>query len=266
MRRSKLFSRTTRETPSDAEILSHKLMLKSGMIHQVASGVYTYMPLAWKSIKKIESIIREEMDRVNGQEIRMPVLQPLDIWDISGRADAYGSDLFRVQDRRDRDLVLAPTHEELLTNIIKTNVLSYKDLPILVYQIQTKFRDEPRPRGGLIRVREFDMKDAYSFDFDQDGLDQQYEIIQEAYKQIYKRCGLDIIIVEADSGAIGGKDSHEFVLISESGEDSIIICESCNYAANEEKAEFKKISKTISNNSIETVSYTHLTLPTNREV
>ena len=240
MRRSKLFSRTTRETPSDAEILSHKLMLKSGMIHQVASGVYTYMPLAWKSIKKIESIIREEMDRVNGQEIRMPVLQPLDIWDISGRADAYGSDLFRVQDRRDRDLVLAPTHEELLTNIIKTNVLSYKDLPILVYQIQTKFRDEPRPRGGLIRVREFDMKDAYSFDFDQDGLDQQYELIQEAYKQIYKRCGLDIIIVEADSGAIGGKDSHEFVLISESGEDSIIICESCNYAANEEKAQSNK--------------------------
>ena len=240
MRRSKLFSRTTRETPSDAEILSHKLMLKSGMIHQVASGVYTYMPLAWKSIKKIESIIRDEMDRVNGQEIRMPVLQPLEIWDISGRADAYGSDLFRVQDRRDRDLVLAPTHEELLTNIIKTNVLSYKDLPILVYQIQTKFRDEPRPRGGLIRVREFDMKDAYSFDYDQNGLDQQYDLIQEAYKQIYKRCGLEIVIVEADSGAIGGKDSHEFVLISESGEDSIIICESCNYAANEEKAQSNK--------------------------
>lgn len=240
MRRSRLFSRTTRETPSDADLISHKLMLKSGMIHQVASGIYTYMPLAWKAIRKIESIIRDEMNNVNGQEIRMPVLHPMDIWDISGRADAYGPDLFRLQDRRDRDLVLAPTHEELLTNIVKTNVLSYKDLPILIYQIQTKFRDEPRPRGGLIRVREFDMKDAYSFDYDQDGLDQQYDAIQKAYKQIYKRCGLDIVIVEADSGAIGGKDSHEFVLISESGEDSIIICESCNYAANEEKAQSNK--------------------------
>ncbi|MBN18761.1 MAG: proline--tRNA ligase [Chloroflexi bacterium] len=240
MRRSKLFTRTTRETPSDAEIISHKLMLKSGMVHQVASGVYTYMPLAWKSIRKIEYIIRDEMDKVNGQEIRMPVLQPLDIWDISGRAEAYGPDLFRLHDRRDRDLVLAPTHEELLTNIIKTNVLSYKDLPVLIYQIQTKFRDEPRPRGGLIRVREFDMKDAYSFDYDQNGLDLQYDAIQKAYKQIYKRCGLDIVVVEADSGAIGGKDSHEFVLISDSGEDSIIICKSCNYAANEEKAQFNK--------------------------
>ena len=140
MRRSRLFSRTTRETPSDADLISHKLMLKSGMIHQVASGIYTYMPLAWKSIRKIESIIRDEMNNVNGQEIRMPVLHPMDIWDISGRADAYWPDLFRLQDRRDRDLVLAPTHEELLTNIIKTNVLSYKDLPILVYQIQTKFK------------------------------------------------------------------------------------------------------------------------------
>ena len=240
MRWSQLFGKTLREDPSEAEMASHRLMLKAGMIYQVSSGVYSYQPLAWRSLRKIEQIIREEMDAAGGQELRMSVLQPRELWEESGRAEAYGPDLFALRDRRERPLVMAPTHEELLTSIVKANVHSYRDLPVMLYQIQTKFRDEPRPRGGLIRVREFDMKDAYSFDVDEEGLDTSYQSMVRAYRSIYARCGLSAIMVEADSGAIGGKDSHEFILLADSGEDTIILCQSGDYAANLEKATFVK--------------------------
>ncbi len=238
MRISKLFGKTLREEPAEAELVSHRLMLRAGLIYQVSSGVYSYMPLAWRSLRKIEQIIREEMDAAGGQELRMPVLQPRELWVESGRTEAF--DLFTLQDRRDRSLVLAPTHEEVLTTMVKANVHSYRDLPLILYQIQTKFRDEPRPRGGLLRVREFDMKDAYSFDIDEEGLDLSYQAMVQAYKNIYARCGLAAIIVEADSGPIGGKDSQEFILLAESGEDTIFLCESCGYAANAERAVFAK--------------------------
>ena len=240
MRVSKLFGKTLRDDPSEAEIASHRLMLRAGLISQVASGVYSYLPLAWRSLRKIEQIIREEMDAAGGQELRLPVLQPVEIWETSGRSAVFGNDMFRVQDRRERPMVMAPTHEEVLTSHVKANVNSYRDLPLILYQIQTKFRDEPRPRGGLIRVREFDMKDAYSFDADDEGLDRSYQAMVRAYKRIYERCGLDTIMVEADSGAIGGKDSHEFIALAEVGEDTVVLCGSCGYAANVERAAFKK--------------------------
>ena len=240
MRLSKLFGKTLRESPAEAELASHSLMVQAGMIYQVSSGIYSYLPLAWRSLRKIEQIIREEMDAAGGQEIRLSVLQPRELWEATGRAEAYGPDLFTLVDRRERNLVMAPTHEELLTSMVKANVHSYRDLPLVLYQIQTKFRDEPRPRGGLIRVREFDMKDAYSFDLDDEGLDLSYQAMVQAYKNIYARCGLSAIMVEADSGAIGGKDSHEFILLADAGEDSILLCETCEYAANAEKAEFAK--------------------------
>ncbi len=241
MRVSKLFGKTQREDPAEAELASHKLMLRAGMIHQVGSGIYGYLPLAWRSLRKLEQIIREEMDSAGGQEVRLSVLQPRELWDATGRTEAFGDDLFTLQDRRDRTLVVAPTHEEELTGMVKANVGSYRDLPKLLYQIHTKFRDEPRPRGGLIRVREFDMKDAYSFDADDHGLSKSYDRMVEAYKAIYSRSGMDVIQVEADSGAIGGKDSHEFVLLSDAGEDTVVVCQSCGYAANVEKAVFRKV-------------------------
>ena len=244
MRVSRLFGKTLRDDPAEAELASHRLMLRAGMIYQVASGIYSYMPLAWRSLRKIEQIIREEMDAVGGQEVRMPVIQPQELWDESGRTDIMGPSLFRLKDRRGRPLVLAPTHEEVLTGMVKANVNSYRDLPLVVYQIQTKFRDEPRPRGGLIRVREFDMKDAYSFDADDEGLDKSYKSMIKAYNNIYRRCGLDVVMVEADSGAIGGKDSHEFILLADAGEDTIIICPQSHYYANAEKAVFQKPEQT----------------------
>ena len=240
MRMSRLFGKTQRNDPAEAELASHRLMLRAGMIYQASAGVYSYLPLAWRALRKIEQIIREEMDTAGGQEIRMSALQPQEIWDESGRSVIMGSELFRLRDRRDRPLVLAPTHEELLTYMVKANVHSYRDLPLIIYQIQNKFRDEPRPRGGLIRVREFDMKDAYSFDPDQAGLDISYDAMVQAYKNIYRRCGLDVIAVEADSGAIGGKDSSEFILLADGGEDTVLICSGCDYAANAEKAVFAK--------------------------
>ena len=240
MRVSRLFGKTQREDPAEAELASHKLMIRAGMIHQVGSGLYAYLPLAWRSLRKIEQIIREEMDAAGGQEVRLSVLQPREMWDATGRTEAFGDDLFTLQDRRDRTLVIAPTHEEELTGMVKANVGSYRDLPKLLYQIHTKFRDEPRPRGGLIRVREFDMKDAYSFDASDEGLAESYDRMVEAYKAIYSRSGMDVIQVEADSGAIGGKDSHEFVLLSDAGEDTVVVCEACGYAANVEKAVFRK--------------------------
>ena len=198
------------------------------------------MPLALRSLRKIEQIIREEMDREGGQELRMPALQPQSIWDESGRTEILGDEMFKLRDRRDRPLVMAPTHEEVLTHMVKANVHSYRDLPLILYQIQTKFRDEPRPRGGLLRVREFDMKDAYSFDANEAGLDDSYRAMVQAYNAIYERCGLSTTMVEADSGAIGGKDSHEFIALSESGEDTVLICDGGDYAANVERAAFKK--------------------------
>ena len=236
MRVSRLFGKTLRDDPAEAEIASHRLMLRAGLIDQVVSGVYSYLPLAWRSLRKIEQIIREEMDAAGAQELRLPALQPQDIWDRSGRNEILGEDMFRLSDRRDRPLVIAPTHEEVLTNLVAANVSSYRGLPVTLYQIQTKFRDELRPRAGLIRVREFDMKDAYSFDGDDDGLDASYAAMRGAYRRIYERCGVSAVMVEADSGIIGGKDSQEFMALAEAGEDTIIFCDSCEYAANAEVA------------------------------
>ncbi|MBA7549909.1 Proline--tRNA ligase [subsurface metagenome] len=207
------------------------------MIHQVAAGVYSYLPLAWRALKKIENIIRDEMDKAGGQELMMPALQPLELWQKTGRDLAFGKSLFTFSDRRDRKLALGPTHEEVMAKMASYNVQSYRDLPLLAYHIQTKFRDEPRPRGGLLRVREFTMKDLYSLDADEEGLDQSYNKMLQAYKNIYARCGLPALLVEADSGAIGGKDSHEFMVIIESGEDEVIYCPDCKYAANTDKAQ-----------------------------
>ncbi|MFC1904479.1 proline--tRNA ligase [Chloroflexota bacterium] len=240
MRISKLFGKTQREIPAEADTISHQLLLRTGMINQVAAGVYAYLPLAWRALKKIENIIREEMDAAGGQELAMPVLQPLELWQETGRDQAFGKSLFILTDRRERKLALGPTHEEIITTLVSHNVQSYRDLPLLLYQIQTKLRDEPRPRGGLLRVREFTMKDLYSFDTDEEGLDQSYNKMLLAYRNIYDRCGLPALLVEADSGAIGGKDSHEFMVIAESGEDEIIHCPSCQYAANAEKAQSNK--------------------------
>ncbi len=240
MRISKLFGKTQREVPAEADTVSHQLLLRAGMISQVATGVYSYLPLAWRALRKIENIIREEMNKAGGQELSMPVLQPLELWQKTGRDQAFGKGLFVLSDRRDRKLALGPTHEEVITQLVSHNVHSYRDLPQLLYQIQTKFRDEPRPRGGLIRVREFTMKDLYSFDADEAGLDQSYDKMLQAYQNIYARCGLPTLLVEADSGAIGGKDSHEFMVIAESGEDEIIYCSNCQYAANVDKAQSVK--------------------------
>jgi len=240
MRLSKLFGKTQREIPAEADTISHQLLLRAGMISQVAAGVYSYLPLAWRVLRKVESIIRDEMDRAGGQELALPVLQPLELWQESGRDRNFGPSLFTLRDRRQRALALGPTHEEVITQLVAHHVQSYRDLPLLLYQIQTKFRDEPRPRGGLIRVREFSMKDLYSFDADEVGLDLSYRKMLTAYTNLYRRCGLPAVLVEADSGAIGGKDSHEFILMAESGEDEIVRCPECGYAANTEKAESNK--------------------------
>ena len=240
MRLSQLFGKTLRQTPSEAENVSHRLLLRTGMIYQVAAGAYSYLPLGWRALKKVENIVREEMDAIGGQELHMSVLQPLELWQETERDQAFGQSLFTVSDRRDRKLVLGPTHEEVAAEMVKRNVQSYRDLPLLLYQIQTKFRDEPRPRGGLMRVREFIMKDMYSFDTDEEALDASYTRIAGAYRRIYERCGLPAIVVDADSGAIGGKESQEFILPADSGEDQILYCSDCDYAANVEKAEGMK--------------------------
>ena len=236
MRVSKLVTKSLRDDPPEAETASHRLMLRAGLIYQVAAGIYASLPLAFKSLRKIENIIREEMDRAGGQELLMPALQPLELWEQTGRGAAFGDNLFSLEDRRGRPMVLAPTHEEVVTGIVKANVQSYRDLPVILYQIQTKFRDELRPRAGLIRVREFVMKDAYSFNADEESLDDSYQAMAQAYKNIYRRCGLPVLMAEADSGAIGGKDSHEFILATPTGEDTVITCPACGYTANSEKA------------------------------
>ncbi len=221
-------------------MVSHQLLLRAGFIQQVAAGIFSYLPLGWRSMDKIKRIIREELDATGAQEINMPVVQPRELWEESGRADTFIPPLATFIDRRDRAMVLAPTHEEVCTVMAKAHLISYRDLPVNVYHIQTKFRDEPRPRAGLLRVREFEMKDAYTFDADEAGLDKSYQTMIDAYKRIFARCGMEVVMVEADSGVIGGKDSNEFILVAEGGEDTVLDCVRCEYAANSEKAEFRK--------------------------
>ena len=237
MRMSNLLIPTLREVPAEAEIISHKLMLRAGLIRKTAAGLYSYLPLAYRVIKKVEGIIREELDRKGGQELLMPALQPAELWQESGRWNAYGPEMVRLTDRHKRQFCLGPTHEEVITDLVKKNVKSYKQLPLLLYQIQSKYRDEIRPRFGLMRSREFIMKDLYSFSASQECLDECYEKMYDAYSRIFARCGLQYRAVEADSGAIGGNSSHEFMVIADSGEDEVLYCTSCDYAANEERAE-----------------------------
>ena len=237
---STLFGRTLREAPAEAETDNHRLLLRAGLIVQLSAGVYSHLPLAWRVLRRIEDIIRDEMDRAGGQELQMPTIQPVELWKETGRDQVYGPVLFRLQDRRKRELVLAPTHEEAVTDLFRRTVQSYRELPLNVYQFQTKFRDEPRPRGGLVRVRQFIMKDAYSFDIDEASFQRSYDAMALAYRNIFQRSGVPTIPVEADSGAVGGKMSQEFVFLSEIGEDRIALCRVCGYAANLERAEFRR--------------------------
>ena len=241
MRVTRSFGKTFREAPAEAEMVSHQLLLRAGFIQQVAAGIFSCLPLGWRSMDKIKRIIREELDATGAQEINMPVVQPRELWEESGRADTFIPPLATFIDRRDRAMILAPTHEEVCTVMARAHLISYRDLPVNVYHIQTKFRDEPRPRAGLLRVREFEMKDAYTFDADEAGLDRSYAIVIEAYERIFARCGMGVVMVEADSGVIGGKDSDEFILIADSGEDTVLDCARCRYAANGEKAVFRKV-------------------------
>jgi len=236
LRSSQLFYPTLREVPSEAEVISHQLLLRAGFIRKASGGVYTYLPLAYRVIKKIENIVREEMDRAGGQEVLMPIMQPAELWQKSGRWEVYGDEMFRLQDRHKRYFALGPTHEEIITTLVDGDVHSYRDLPLLLYQIQNKYRDEIRPRFGLMRGREFVMKDLYSFDIDDEGLDVSYQKMYHAYNQIFTRLGLKYRVVEADSGAIGGNESHEFMVLADSGEAEIVYCDNCDYAANVEKA------------------------------
>lgn len=236
MKMSSLFAPTLREDPAEAETISHKLMLRAGMIRKVAAGVYNFLPLGYRVIKKIEQIIREEMDAKGGQELFMPALQPAELWKRSGRWDVYGPELMRLVDRNGREFCLGPTHEEVITTLVSENVRSYRELPLLLYQIQTKFRDEIRPRFGVMRAREFLMKDLYSFDRDEEGMNRSYYAMYDAYCRVFKRCGLAFKVVEADPGAIGGTSSHEFMVLAKTGEEEIIYCDSCDYAANTNQA------------------------------
>ena len=240
MRMSRLFGKTLRQTPAETETPSHQLLLRAGLVHQVAAGVYAFLPIAWRALQRIERVIREEMDAAGGQELLMPAIHPIEIWQASGRDRTMADVLFRFSDHRDREFVLGPTHEEIIVELFKRNVRSYRDLPLLVYQIQQKFRDEPRPRGGLIRLRQFTMKDLYSFDTDFDGLDVSYGKMFDAYSRVFERCGVPTVPALADSGAMGGRDTHEFVFLTEHGEDSCLLCPGCGYAANAEVAAFVK--------------------------
>ena len=229
---TKLYAPTLREVPSDADVVSQQLMLRAGFMRKTANGLYSFLPLGWRSIKKIEAIVREEMDRASAQEIMMPILQPAEIWKESGRWNAYGAEMMRINDRHDNEFCLGPTHEEMITTLVKNEINSYRQLPVNLYQIQSKFRDERRPRYGLMRSREFIMKDAYSFDMDEAGLEESYKSMYDAYTRIFTRCGLTFRPVEADSGAIGGSGTHEFMAIAEAGEADIVYCTKCDYAAN----------------------------------
>ncbi|PUA35544.1 proline--tRNA ligase [Paenibacillus elgii] len=245
MRQQNLLMPTLREVPSDAEAVSHRLMLRAGLIRPLAAGVYTYLPLGRRALRKAEAIVREEMDRIGAQEVLLPAMQPAELWRESGRYDVYGPELVRLRDRHDREFALGPTHEEVVTALVRDEISSYRKLPLTVYQIQTKFRDERRPRYGLLRGREFLMKDAYSFDTDWEGLDATYRAMYEAYHRIFTRCGLNYRAVEADAGAIGGEgETHEFMALAEIGEDTVVACGGCGYAANLEKAEAAAVQAT----------------------
>lgn len=237
MRSSQLFSPTRKEDPADAEVASHQLLIRAGYIRMVSRGIYTFLPLGWRSVRKIEQIVREEMDRAGAQEIRMPGVQPAELWQESGRWEKYGVELLRFHDRKGGEFALGPTHEEVVTDLVRHDITSYKQLPVTLYQMQTKFRDEARPRFGLMRGREFIMKDAYSFDLSVEGALKSYDMMYEAYTRIFDRMGFNWRAVEADTGNIGGDRSHEFQVLAETGEDRIVSCPSCGYAANVEKAE-----------------------------
>ena len=237
MRVSQLYAPTLREVPAEAEVISHQLMLRAGMIRKAAGGFYTYLPLALRVLKKIEAIVREEMDAKGGQELLMPIMQPAELWQESGRWDVYGDEMFRLKDRHERPFCLGPTHEEMITSLVRSEIRSYKQLPVRLYQIQNKYRDERRPRFGLMRGREFIMQDLYSFDRDEAALEVSYRAMYDGYMNVFNRCGLNFRPVEADSGAIGGSGSHEFMVIAESGEAEIVYCGACDYAANVEKAD-----------------------------
>lgn len=241
MRMSRMFGRTLREIPAEAELPSHQLLLRAGMIRRLASGLYTLLPLAQRAVRKIEDIIREEMDAIGGQEIDMPLVHPAELWKKTGRwQQLAGKELVSFKDRNDREMVLAMTHEESVTDLVRGEINSYRQLPMMLYQIKLKFRDEPRPRGGLIRVREFTMKDAYSFHATQEDLDRYYEEVYQAYLRIFRRCGLKVVVVQSDPGMMGGKVAHEFMLITPSGEDDLILCTGCDYTANAEVAVMRK--------------------------
>ena len=237
MRWSRQLIPTLREIPQEAEISSHQLMLRSGLIRKLSAGLYSFLPLGLRSLKKVENIVREEMDRAGALEILMPALHPREIWENTGRFEALKDVMFKIEDRQNRKLVLGPTHEEIVTDLVAREIHSYRQLPVNLYQIQTKFRDEIRPRFGLMRAKEFVMKDAYSFDADEDGAEKSYRTMYEAYQRIFRRCGLRTKIVEADTGAMGGRSSHEFMALADSGEDGLVECDHCAYAANLERAE-----------------------------
>ncbi|MGH2562202.1 MAG: proline--tRNA ligase, partial [Thermomicrobiales bacterium] len=240
MRMSHLFGRTLREAPGDVELPSHKLMVRGGMIRPLGAGIVSLMPLGWRVVRKVEQIIREELDAIGGQEMYMPVVHPADLWRESGRYDVIGPELTRFKDRGERDMVLAMTHEEVVTDLARSEINSYRQLPQIVYHIQTKWRDEPRARGGLIRAREFTMKDSYSLDVDEAGLDAAYQLHWNAYDRIFRRCGMDFVVVGADVGMMGGSASHEFMAFSPNGEDTILLCPNGDYAANREVAVFHR--------------------------
>jgi prolyl-tRNA synthetase len=239
MRQSQLFAPTLKEAPKDAEVRSHQVMTRAGMIKQVAAGVYAYLPLGLKVLQSIERIVREEMDALGANELLLPALTPADLWQESGRWDKYGPELMRLKDRKDRDFLLGPTHEEVITYVTRDYAKSYKKLPIALYQIQTKFRDELRPRFALMRGREFSMKDLYTFHTSEEDLDTWYQNVWQAYLRIFKRVGLDVKVVNSDTGQMGGKSAHEFMVMSEVGEDTITYCDTCDYAAN---VEYSKLS------------------------
>jgi len=239
MRFSKLFAPTLKESPAEAEVISHKLLLRAGMIRKVAAGVYTFLPLGYRVIRKIEQIVREEMDRIDAEEVLMPVIQPADVWKATGRWDQFGPEMMKFKDRNDREFALGPTHEELVTDLIKDELRSYRQLPLTLYQIQVKFRDEIRPRFGLMRGREFIMKDAYSFNKDIEDLQNSYDDMYGAYTRVFKRCGLNFRAVQAATGLMGGKVSQEFMVLAESGESTVLYCDACDYAASQEIATTK---------------------------
>ncbi len=258
-----MFVPTVKEDPKDAEVVSHRLMLRAGFIRKLSPGIYTWLPLGLRSLRKVEQIIREEMNKKGAQEILMPLVQPKELWVESTRWEKYGKELLRFGDRNNRELCLAPTHEEVVTDLVRREVKSYKELPLILYQIQTKFRDEIRPRFGVMRGREFSMKDAYSFDAEEAGAEKSYKDMYEAYVNIFRRCGFRFGVVEADSGQIGGSFSHEFMVLADTGEDTIVSCDTCNYAANLEKAE---VGSTVKNTGTEKGRYKRVSTPAVRKV